>query len=90
MSTPVNPAGAINGNGASDQATPSKTPHLNIQPPPEAAPLADHSYMPNVPPLATAQDEAGGENDDNLDINKLAFKRDPPVARGPYFSTQVE
>ena len=24
------------------------------------------------------------------DIDKLAFKRDPPVARGPYYTTQVE
>jgi hypothetical protein len=34
------------------------------------------------------------EENDNLDeatnINKLAFKRDPRVAKGPYYTTQVE
>jgi len=90
MTTARDPAGAINGNGASDPDSPSKTPDISIRAA-EESPLPDHSYFPNtLPPAVVAQNEAGGENVGNSDINKLAFKRDPPVARGPYFSTQVE
>lgn len=82
---------AINGNGAPDPETPVKTPDLSIRTP-ERSPPTDPSYFPNVPSaIVTAEHEAGSaEIEKTLNINHLAFKRDPPVARGPYFSTQVE
>jgi hypothetical protein len=33
---------------------------------------------------------ANGKTKAGLNINSLPFKRDPPVARGPYYTTQVE
>jgi hypothetical protein len=40
-----------------------------------------------------ARENAGPTNGNVLevpDIDKLAFKRDPPVARGPIYTTQIE
>src|SRR4051794_40360465 len=52
------------------------------------------SYAQDAP--ATSSDlprEPGRSNGDTKSLpalNKLPFKRDPPVSRGPHYSTQVE
>ena len=90
MATVGSPSGAINGNGTPDPAAPSKDPEVSSNKLPEGTPLADPPQLLSVPPAVIAQNDTGSENDRSANINRLAFKRDPPVARGPYYSTQVE
>jgi hypothetical protein len=64
-------------------------------PPSNTSSISGVDPAQNVPVAVSSDAEkdpgpANGNSNGILHIDKLAFKREPRVARGPYYSTQVE
>lgn len=91
MSSLEAPLSAVAGAASSTDVEPAR----NLPSRPSLIKDAGATLPRNVPTDASsdARQESGlanGTLNGVPDIDKLAFKRDPPVARGPYYSTQVE
>lgn len=96
MSAPRTPVGAVvRGHAKFELPSSADDVEAANNPPSNASSISGADPSPNVPVAVSSDAEkvscpSNGNSNGVLHIDKLAFKREPRVARGPYYSTQVE